>query len=154
MGIFKNNSEEIIKEKDKQIEKLQQENGKLKESYGLSKSKQLKEENDNLQQIISEKDEIIFELKTQLSKNNDDKYRLEQELNRYKSNYNNLYKEKERLKIQYDELTKEYAKTNQVIEQLNQSISIKNKEIEAYKQAIKNVTLTFSNSEKEHKIKK
>ena len=139
------------KDLENKIRELEEENAKLKESYGLSKSKELKEEIEKLNEQIKflEKDNRDYrikntELQDKLRKVEKDKLTIENELTDYKNRYDNLVKLKEG---QSNELRGVYEEKQQLIEkieELNKNVSVKDIEIEAYKQAIKNISVNFN----------
>ena len=151
--MFNKKEIELLREENT---KLKQENDKLKESYGLSKSKELKEEIAKLNEQIEflKKDNEDYhntnmKLQDKLDEIERKKSSIESDLAFYKNSYNNSVKLKNERDEEIVNLYKKQEQLKEEIKKLNQDISVKDIEIEAYKQAINNVTLTFQKSEKQ-----
>lgn len=132
------------KELENKIKELEEENAKLKESYGLSKSRELNDEIKSLKKDIEDYHNNNRELRNKLDEVNRQKSSIENDLTNYKNKYDNLVKLKDG---QSNELRGVYEEKHQLIEkieELNKNISVKDIEIEAYKQAIQNISVNFN----------
>lgn len=151
--MFNKKEIELLREENT---KLKQENDKLKESYGLSKSKELKEEIAKLNEqieFLKKDNENYHNINMKLQDKLNEAERKKLSIERDFTYYENLYNKSVKLKKEQDEeignLYKKQEQLEEEIKKLNQDISVKNIEIETYKQAINNVSLTFQKSEKQ-----
>ena len=150
------------KELKKEIIRLKEENKKLADSYGKSKSHELEEQitdleekntalNKNIKDLYSE----IENLKSQKREVEKEKeqilfnYRKMEQDNSYQNsvirNYENNIKLNE---SKLEETEHILAERNSIIDELESQIKVKDIEISAYKNAISNISFTFNNDGK------
>lgn len=150
------------KELEKEIIKLKEENKKLTDSYGKSKSHELEEQISELEEQKTALNIRIEELNSKVDNLKSQKEEVESQKNEISRNYNILNADYDVLKNKYnaDEILikkqmselEENAQVqdqhNEKINELNQQIKEKDIEISAYKNAISNISFTFNNDGK------
>lgn len=127
----------------------------VKKSYGLSKSKELKEENDRLSQMnrnyidkLSSRQQEINVLNQRINAADTELRKKQIDLDVANENIKNIKSDKKKLEEELELSHKVNAQLRETISELESQIKVKDIELEAYKNAISNISFTFNNDGK------